>query len=121
MDKFQALDYFWNSFSVPAYDTTSVPDNATMPYMTYEVATDSFNNSVMTTNGLWYNSTSWAAISQKVQEISEAIGSGGVLIPFDDGNIWVRRGTPFAQRMSTEKGTVKRYVLNFIIDFNSEN
>ena len=34
-NKWQAIDRFWNSFGIPAYDESSVPQGATMPYITY--------------------------------------------------------------------------------------
>ena len=121
MDKVQALTSFWNSFGLKAYDVSSVPDNAVMPYMTFEVATDSFGNEVAITNSLWYNSTSWAAISQKAEEISSAVGMCGKTLRYDDGGMWIKRATPFAQRLSTDSDTIKRIVLNFSIEFISNN
>lgn len=121
MDKEQALHNFYSGFSISAYDVNSVPDNAVMPYLTYEVKSDSFDNTVFVSPSLWYNSTSWASITQKAQEISDYLGLGGKLIHFDDGSIWIKRATPFAQRISTDKDTVKRISLNLGIEFFSEN
>lgn len=121
MDKFQALYRLWSSFSIPAYDVSTVPDGAIMPYLTYEVSTDSFGNEVAITNSLWYHSYSWQEISQKTQQISDYIGKGGRLIKYDGGAFWVKRGTPFAQRLSTDNDSVRRIVLNFSIEFISEN
>lgn len=119
MDKYQALNSFWNSF-LKAYDENSVPDGAVMPYMTYEVATDSFGEEVAITNSLWYNSTSWENISKKADEISQALGLGGSLVQYEGGGMWIKRGTPFAQRLKTDKDTIKQIVLNFSIEFISE-
>lgn len=120
MDKEQALHSFWSGF-IKSYDESSVPENAVMPYMTYEVITDSFGNEVAVTNSLWYNSTSWAGVTQKAQEIANALGLGGVLRQYNDGAMWIKRGTPFAQRMPDENDTVKRIVLNFNIEYISQN
>ena len=35
MNKIQALDSFWNSFGLRAYDSMSVPDDAELPRITY--------------------------------------------------------------------------------------
>ena len=40
MDKSQALNTFWNSFGIPAYDEYTVPDGTSIPYITYDTATD---------------------------------------------------------------------------------
>ena len=119
MDKVQALVAYWNSFGIPAYETTSVPDNATFPYMTYEIATDSFNSTVAVTNNLWYKSTSWAEITRQAQNIADSIGMGGSLVRYDGGVIWINRGTPYSQRVADDK--LKRLMLNFSLEFISEN
>ena len=122
MDKSQALHNFWSSFSLTAidessaYDTTiEMPDN----YITYEVQTANFGDSVALTASLWYHSTSWADISQKADEIAEYIGWGGKLIDITGGYIWIKLGTPFAQRMAAEQDNIRRIVLNISADFLS--
>ena len=120
MDKVQALTAFWNSFNIPAYDVNSVPDDAQTPYLTFEVVTDSFDNEVAVTNSLWYKSTSWKDITQKADLIGETIGRGGKLISYDGGAIWIKRANPFSQRLS-ENDTTKRIILNFSLEYLSEN
>lgn len=44
MDRAQAIHSFWNSFGLKAYDENTVPDNAKLPYITYEVAVSSFDD-----------------------------------------------------------------------------
>lgn len=121
MDKAQALNSFWNSFSIPAYDSQTVPANATLPYITYETVTDSFDNRVTLTNSLWYRSTSWKEITEKANEIAESIGYGGEIIRIDNGYVWLMRGTPFAQRMSDPDDSIRRIVLNVQADFLTAN
>lgn len=121
MDKFQAMHSFWSGFGLKAYDVNSVPDEAPRPYLTYEMTTDSFGNEVAITNSLWYESTSWAEISQKAQEIADYIGLGGRWVRYDGGGAWVKRATPFAQRLPGNTDTIRRIVLNFSIEFISEN
>lgn len=121
MDKFQALHSFWNSFGIPAYDTTTVPDEATQPYLTYEMSTDSFGNEVAITNNLYYYSRSWLNISLKVQEISEAIGMSGKLVKYDGGAVWVKRANPFSQRIADDDDNIKRVMLNFSLEFISND
>ena len=122
MDKAKALHQFWSSFGLTAidessaYDTTiELPDN----YITYEVQTSNFGDSVDLTASLWYRSTSWEAISKKADEIAEYIGWGGRLYPIDYGYIWVKLGTPFAQRMAVEQDSIRRILLNISVDFLS--
>ncbi len=118
MDKFQALDAFWNSFGLPAYDENTVPDKASLPYITYEVSSDSFGSSLMQTASLWYRSSSWADITNKCQQIEDFITRGGRMIVFDGGAMWIQMATPWAQRMSEPSDDmVRRIILNLNVEF----
>lgn len=122
MDKVQALTAFWNSFGIPAYDDASVPDEAQFPYITFGVSTDSLGNVVNLNASLWYRSTSWREITQKVEEISKYIGYGFRTVPFDNGYIYITRGAPFAQRMDDPNDDkVKRYYINVQAEYLCEN
>lgn len=116
-DKWNALQNFWSSFGLPAYDENIVPDNASMPYITYEASIGSFNEKITLLASVWYYSTSWAEISQKVNEIENYIG-GGVGVKYNSGRMWVTKGFVFAQRMS-EPGSnlTRRIVLNIEVEF----
>ncbi|MBO5714951.1 MAG: hypothetical protein J6S23_00975 [Clostridia bacterium] len=70
------------------------------------------------TASLWYRSTSWAQANAKAEEISEAISLGGKIIKCDGGRIWIKRGTPFAQRMGDETDSlIKRIYINITAEF----
>ena len=117
MDKVQAYHSFWSSFAIPAYDETTVPDGAVLPYITYNVLTSGFEDSLYPTASIWYKGTSWADITAKTEEISAAIGFGGTLVPYDGGTIWIKRGQPFAQRLSDTDSLIRRVMLNLEIEF----
>ena len=46
MTKAAAIYQFWNSFGLAAYEENSVPDDATFPYITYQLVTDSFDREI---------------------------------------------------------------------------
>lgn len=118
MNAIQTLQHFWSGFGLPAYDETTVPDDAQLPYITYEVSKSFFNGPVMQTASLWYYSPSWAAITEKEQEIADFIGRGGRMMNCDEGAFWIMRGTPWAQRMSDPSSDmIRRIVLNIQIEF----
>lgn len=119
VDKWQAIQNFFASFSLTAYDENTVPDGAALPYLTYSVSVAALNEPVPLSASLWYRSTSWADISQKAEEISDAVGYHGVIVPYTNGRIFVTRGTPFAQRMADEDDTIRRIYLNFTFEFLS--
>lgn len=118
MDKMQAYHAFWAGFEWKAYDETSVPDTAGLPYITYETATDNFDNELALTASLWSRSTSWVDITAKEQEIAERISRGGLMVLYDGGGFWIKKGSPWAQRMSeTSDDMIRRIALNISIEF----
>lgn len=118
MTKAAAIYQFWNSFGLTAYDENTVPDDATFPYITYQLVTDSFDHEVVTTASLWYRSESWTAINAKADEISQKISRSGKIITCDGGAIWLKRGQPFAQNMGDESDDlIKRKYLNITAEF----
>lgn len=117
MDKLQAYHNFWSSFGIPAYDQSTVPDEKTMPYITYQAASDDFNNTVFLTASIWYRGRSWTEITAKEKEISEHISRGGINVPFDGGAFWIVKGTPWAQRMEDPDDMVRRIALQFSVEY----
>ena len=119
MNKAQAIDTFWNSFNIPAYDENSVPEDATFPYITYSESTDSIGNVVMLNASIWDRSTSWEGISLKAEEIAQKIAEyGHDTIKIDNGYIWLVKGAPFAQRMSDPNDDkIRRIYLNVLGEF----
>ena len=126
MNKMQALHHFWSEFSIPAYEATSVPDEKdrvaingqAFPYLTYEASTDDFGNALAQTASLWYRDTSWAAITAKEQEISDFITRGGRMVAYTGGAMWIRKASPWAQRLEEPSDdTVRRMILNVQVEF----
>lgn len=117
-DKWQGLQEFWESFDIPAYDENSVPDDAVMPYITYHAEVASFENVLASYASIWYFSTSWADISQKAEEVAEALASYQLIAIGDNEYIFIGQGTPFAQRLKDpENESIKRIYLNIMVEF----
>ena len=118
MTKAAAIYKFWNSFGLTAYEENTVPDDATFPYITYQLVTDSFDREIPLSASLWYRSESWTAINAKTEEISQKISRGGKIVACDGGVIWLKRGQPFAQSMGDESDNlIKRKYLNITAEF----
>ena len=118
MTKAAAIYQFWNSFGLTAYEENSVPDDATFPYITYQLVTDSLDREIPLTASIWYMSESWTGINAKTEEISQKISRGGKIIACDGGAIWLKRGQPFAQNMRDESDDlIKRKYLNITAEF----
>ena len=116
MDKAKALHNFWSSFNLTAIDESSAYDEQLeLPsnYITYEVQTSNLGEPVALTASLWYRTTSWEDISKKADEIAAFIGYGGRVLEVDGGYMWVKLGTPFAQRIAVEQDdSIRRIYLN---------
>ena len=124
VDKAQALHSFWSSFGLTAIDEYSaydermdLPDN----YLTYDVVTSNLGDPVAMSVNLFYRSTSWTEITQKADEIARSIGYGGKVIPITGGYIWIKLGTPFAQRIAVDQDSdLRRIYLNISVDYLTE-
>lgn len=126
MNKMQTLHSFWSGFGIPAFDENSVPDEqdriklygSAFPYITYEVSSDDFGNSIAQTASLWYRGSSWSDITEKEQQIADFITRGGRTLAYDGGAMWIQRARPWAQRMSEPADeTIRRIVLNVSVEF----
>ncbi|MBQ6127094.1 hypothetical protein IJI69_00390 [Candidatus Saccharibacteria bacterium] len=115
--KAAAIYSFWNSFGIPAYEENTVPDDAELPYITYQLVTDSFDMEVPMAASIWYRSPLWTEINAKTEEISEELYNG-VLLECDKGLIWLKKGSPFAQNMSdSSDDMIRRKYLNLAVEY----
>ena len=127
MTKVAALHKFFSGFGIPAYTATSVPGDVVFPYLTYTPITSAWDGeSVSLTVNLWYYTTSEAIPNAKAQELSDAIGMGGILLPCDGGAIWLKRGSPWCQNIQEASGdqidnNIKRRYINVTADFFTLN
>lgn len=113
----QVIHSFWSSFGLTAYDENSVPDDAQLPYITYSLSYDSFNSNVNLTASIWYHSTSWVNITAKADDVYDEITAGGKILPTDNGGIWIKRGSPFYQRMGDDNKNIKRVYINIQAEY----
>ena len=122
MTKAAAIYQFWSGFGLTAYEENTVPTDASFPYVTYQLVTDSFDREIPLTASLWYRSESWTGINAKTEEISQKISRGGKIISCDGGAIWLKRGQPFAQNMGDDSDDlIKRKYINIVAEFMTAN
>ena len=115
-----AIYQFFNSFGIPAYMDSSVPDDAEFPYITYNLVENDMNQTETNlTVNVWYRTESEALPNAKVRELFDGIGLGGVTLPCDGGMVWLKRGTPWSQSVTIEgeDEMVKRRYVNVNADF----
>ena len=107
IDTARALYLFWHSFSLDAYTTQTVPDNAQVPYITYSLVETEPTEAASHYAQVFYRATDNVAMAEKVDEIKAAIGTGK-LLRTDDGYVCIRPSTPYVQLM-TDKDPANRY------------
>lgn len=118
MNRDQAIHNFWSSFEWKAYDETSVPDDAVLPYITHEGSVNDFGYAVAQNASLWIRSTDWTEILAKLDEIENAITRGGIMLSYDRGAVWLKKGDPWAQRMGdSTDDMIRRVLISYELEF----
>lgn len=123
MTKIEAIQRFLESGGTAVYAEASVPDDAQFPYVTYEAQTAAFGDGEcpITVNA-WFYTTSEAVPDAYCDSLSREIGRGGVLLTCDGGAVWIKRGSPFAQRIkNTGDDMIKRRYINLSAEFFTED
>ena len=111
----QALYQFYSSFGIPAYTTDTVPDDAQLPYITYNLTETEPLQSATHYAQVWYKSTSNAALFAKVDQIKAAIGEG-ILIPCTGGYVSLRPASPYVQMMTDAVPEIRYAYINLQIN-----
>ena len=120
-----AIYDFMNGFGIPAYPSSSVPEQdgpgwQGFPYFTYDLAVgDWTGGEVNMPVSLYDRTSSEKALNDRVRELSHVIGEGGTMLHCDDGVVWLKRGYPWAQSVSIseEDSEVKRRYINIDMEF----
>lgn len=120
-----AIYRFLSSFGIPAYASSSVPDQDSpewqgYPYLTYDLVIGEWDEAeVNMPVNLWYRTSTETAPNAKVRQIGAAIGKGGVTLPCDGGMLWLKKGSPWAQALTVEgeDEMVKRRYININIEY----
>lgn len=133
MNKQQALNDFWHSFGVLAFEENAVPTDdvinaliasgaaaAKYPYITYQVITDDLGAPVFPSASIWDRSTSWERSDTLANAISARFQQQKT-IKLDNGRLFIAKGSPFAQHME-EPGdrAVRRILINTSMEFFTE-
>ena len=122
MTKAAALQAWFSKF-LPAYPVSNVPDDVVFPWLTYELTTGAWDSGdIGLTVNLWFYTESEAVPNAKAQELSDAIGMGGIMIPCDGGAIWIKRGSPWCQNIRDDTDhNIKRRYLNITVEYLTLN
>lgn len=117
MTKEEALYRFFSRFGITAYPSNAVPEDTVFPWLTYTTPIG-YDGAVSAEVNLWYHTESEAVPNRKAEEIANVIGLGGVLVAYDDGAIWIKRGNPWSVALTdATSASIKRRQLNVIYEY----
>lgn len=79
-----ALYQFWSGFGVPAYRSGRVPDDAELPYITFDAAVGEFGYRTILTAYNWHKAPgATAAAADLLDAIARKIPNSGFMLPVD--------------------------------------
>ena len=111
----KALYQFFSGFGLDAYGEYDIPDDAQLPYISYQIIEPDWDVGGTFYARVWYRSTSYVEINAKIDEIKAAIGEGKS-IPTPGGAVYLSKGSPFIQYMPMEgDDTLRVAYMNFNI------
>lgn len=115
----RALYQFFSGFGIHAYVENNVPDEAGLPYITYELLRPDRLRQAPFHVRIWYRSTSFTAITAKADEIRRII-EGGHSIQTNDGALRLWPDDNFIQFQPADEPELKVAYLSLILetDFN---
>ena len=94
-----ALKTFFSGFDLPAYAADSVPEDVQTPYITYSMSVPEWNQKASMYAQVWDRTRSNQGIIEKADQITQAIGPEGRIIPITGGYLVLWPETPLIQIM----------------------
>lgn len=111
----KALYSYLSGFDIPAYGEDTVPDDATLPYLTYPLKEPYWNVPTTFYIKVYYrNKDSNYQSLEKADEIVADIGEGAV-IPCIGGYVVLRPDNPVIQELPPE-GDIRGAYINLILN-----
>lgn len=113
IDTASALYGFYSQFGIPAYTTDNVPDDVSLPYLTYRFAESEWSTPISHYAQIYMRTNSNVKLLSKADEIKNAIGSG-VSIPAGDGYLVIHYEN--AEILSNEDNDVRSVYISMQLD-----
>ena len=112
-----ALKNFFSGFGIPAYTQDSVPEEVTLPYITYTLPAPEWNQKASLQALIWDRTKSNSRIIQLADRIAAELGDQGKKISFTGGYLVIHPETPLVQIQVDQTNPDYRYAyLNLSIN-----
>ncbi len=105
----KVLYSFFNSI-MPSFLQGNVPDNTQFPYLTYSFSYVSNLEETPIQIQIYSKSSSYRELNEKIDLIDNKIGDG-IIIPCNDGTLWIKKGDPFVQIIEGEEKAIRQAYL----------
>ncbi len=106
----KVLYSFFNSI-MPSFLQGNVPNNTQFPYLVYNLAYVSSLEQTPIQVQIYSKSSSYRELNEKIDLIEQKVGDG-IIIPYGNGTLWVKKGDPFAQIVESEEKAIRQaYIL----------
>jgi hypothetical protein len=109
----KAIKTFASGFGLPAYSTDTVPDDVSLPYITFPLTEPEWNQKATWYLQGWYRTHSNTELFAKADEILREIGSG-LIIGMEGGYLVIYPETPLVQLMVD--GDTRSFYINLSIN-----
>lgn len=106
----KVLYSFFNSI-MPSFLQGNVLNNTQFPYLVYNLAYVSSLEQTPIQVQIYSKSSSYRELNEKIDLIDQKVGDG-IIIPYGNGTLWIKKGDPFAQIVEGEEKAIKQaYIL----------
>lgn len=95
------LKTFFSSFGLPAYTLESVPDDVTLPYITYPLVEPEWDQQASFYCQIWYRKNNLQALLEKADAVVGEIGTMKKF-PLSNGYLVLYPSTPLIQILTDE-------------------
>lgn len=109
----KALKNFVGGFGIPAYATETVPDDVSLPYLTYPLKEPEWNQKTTFYIQGWYRTTDYTEMLEKADQIIREVGVG-VTISTDSGYIVLYPETPLVQTLVNDD--IRSFYINLSLN-----
>lgn len=113
-DLAKAYYSFFSQFGVPAYVDNNVPNEASLPYLTYTVSYEPDFTDTLIQVKIFSRSSSFVEVMDISDLIANKIANGIFFETPSGRNGWIRKGSPFLQIQPDEDATIKVIFINLV-------
>ena len=110
----EAFYRFWGQFGFPVAEEGAVPDTDPpgYPLLVCRYGEGAGRGEAVGLSvSLWVRSPGWRDAQEAADRIGTALPPGGVLLPCDNGALWLTRDTPWLTRSGDEEDPMLKRVI----------